>query len=177
MQGLAGYILRRLLLVPLILLVVSIVTFALGRFAPSDYVEIQAGPRARPETIERIKEERGLNDPKFTISFGLGVPPVEFHPDNQYTNWLGNVLQGDLGTSVRYRGAKVEDVILPRLWLTIQYNIVVVILTFLIGLPVGDWAATKRGTWLDPVRDYDSIGPSVDSCARLDPDSAVALRS
>ena len=38
MQGL-GYILRRLLLVPLILFVVSIVTFALGRFAPSDYVD------------------------------------------------------------------------------------------------------------------------------------------
>jgi ABC-type dipeptide/oligopeptide/nickel transport system permease component len=134
-QGLAGYILRRLLLVPLILLVVSIVTFALGRFAPSDYVEIQAGPRARPETIERIKEERGLNDPVY----------------EQYVRYMGNVLQGDFGESVRYRGVPVEDVILPRLWTTLQYNIVVMVLTFAIGIPVGTWAALRRGTWLDPL--------------------------
>jgi len=134
-QGLAGYILRRLLLVPLILFVVSVVTFALGRFAPSDYVEIQAGPRAKPETIERIREERGLNDPVY----------------EQYVRYMGNVLQGDLGTSVRYRGVDVEDVILPRLWTTMQYNIVVMILTFAIGIPVGTWAALRRGTWLDPL--------------------------
>ena len=46
MQGLAGYIVRRLLLAPIILFIVSMATFALGRFAPSDYVEIQAGERA-----------------------------------------------------------------------------------------------------------------------------------
>ena len=44
--GLATYIIRRLLLLPLILLIVSFATFALGRYAPVDYVEIQAGPRA-----------------------------------------------------------------------------------------------------------------------------------
>ena len=63
----------------------SVVTFALGRFAPSDYVEIQAGPRAKPETIERIQEERGLNDPVY----------------EQYVRYMGNVLQG---TSVRACG-------------------------------------------------------------------------
>ncbi len=109
MSGVAIYVLRRLLLVPVILLIVSIVTFALGRLAPSDYVEIQAGSRARPETIERIREERGLNDPI----------PV------QYVRWLGDVLQGDFGESVVYRGAKVNDVIFERLQVTIQYNIVV----------------------------------------------------
>jgi ABC-type dipeptide/oligopeptide/nickel transport system permease component len=44
----------------------------------------------------------------------------------------------------------VEDVILPRLWVTVQYNAVVLILIFGIGIPVGTWAALKRGTWLDP---------------------------
>ena len=135
MQGLASYVLRRLLLVPLILFVVSIVTFALGRYAPSDYVEIQAGPRAKPETIERIREDRGLNDPVY----------------EQYVRYMGNVLQGDFGKSVRYRGVDVEDVILPRLWTTLQYNIVVMVLTFAIGIPVGTWAALRRGTWLDPL--------------------------
>lgn len=135
MQGLAGYVIRRLLLAPLILLFISIVTFSLGRWAPGDYVEIQAGPRASPETIERIKEARGLND---------SVP-------EQYITYMGNFLQGDLGQSVIYRGVDVEDVIFPRIWVSLQYNIVVLILTFSIGIPLGTWAALNRGTWKDPL--------------------------
>ncbi len=134
MQGLAPYVIRRLLWAPVILLAVSFVTFSLGRFGPVDYVRIQAGPRAQPETIERIREERGLNDPVY----------------EQYARYLLNVFQGDFGQSVRYRGVDVEDVILPRLWVTFQYNAIVLILTFGIGIPVGTWAALKRGTWLDP---------------------------
>ena len=133
--GLATYILRRLLLLPVILLIVSFATFALGRYAPVDYVEIQAGPRAQPETIERIREERGLNDPV----------PV------QYVRYLGNVLTGDLGVSTRYQGFPVADVIFPRMWISLQYNVVVLVLTFAIGLPLGTWAALRRGTWRDPL--------------------------
>jgi ABC-type dipeptide/oligopeptide/nickel transport system permease component len=134
-QGVAGYVIRRLLLAPLILLFISVVTFSLGRWAPGDYVDIQAGPRATPETVERIKEARGLNDPVY----------------DQYFRYLRNFVQGDLGTSVIYRGVDVEDVIFPRIWVTLQYNIVVLILTFSIGIPVGIWAAIKRGTWMDPL--------------------------
>lgn len=133
--GLATYIVRRLLLLPVILLIVSFATFSLGRYAPVDYVEIQAGPRASDETIERIREERGLNDPV----------PV------QYVRYLGNVLTGDLGVSTRYQGFPVEDVIFPRMWISLQYNAVVLVLTFAIGLPVGTWAALRRGTWQDPL--------------------------
>jgi ABC-type dipeptide/oligopeptide/nickel transport system permease component len=133
-QGLAGYIIRRLSLVPVILFVVSVVAFSLGRLAPSDYVETYAGGRSRPDIIERIREERGLNDP---------IP-------QQYVRYIGNFVTGDLGESVVYRGQSVEDVIAPRIWVSFQYNIVVLLLTFAIGLPVGTWAAIKRGTWMDP---------------------------
>lgn len=135
MQGIAGYVIRRLLLAPLILLFISAVTFSLGRWAPGDYVDIQAGPRATEEIKERIREERGLNDPVY----------------EQYFRYMGNILQGDLGQSVIYRGQNVEDVIFPRIWVTIQYNIIVLILTFSIGIPLGTWAALKRGTWMDPL--------------------------
>ncbi len=134
MQGLASYVIQRLLWAPVILLAVSMVTFALGRFAPGDYVRVQAGARANPETIERIRHERGLDDPIY----------------EQYSRYLTNFIQGDLGRSVIYRGRDVEDVILPKLWVTLQINTIVLILTFAIGLPVGTWAALKRGTWLDP---------------------------
>ena len=133
--GLATYIIRRLLLLPVILLIVSFATFALGRYAPGDYVEIQAGGRAQPETIERIREERGLNDPV----------PV------QYARYMGNFLTGDLGVSTSPRGFPVEDVIFPRMWISLQYNVVVLVLTFAIGLPLGTWAALHRGTWQDPL--------------------------
>ncbi len=135
MQGLAGYVLRRLLLAPVILFFVSLATFSLGRYAPADYVEIQAGTRAQPETIERIRQERGLNDPVY----------------EQYGRYIWNFVQGDFGQSVRYRGVPVQDVIFPRMWVTVQYNAVVLLLTFAIGIPVGTWAALKRGTWLDPL--------------------------
>ncbi len=134
MRGLAGYVLRRLLLVPVILFAVSVVTFSLGRFAPGDYVRMQAGAQPRAEVIERIKEERGLNDPVY----------------QQYGRYLWHFVQGDFGTSTKYRGVDVEDVIFPRLWVTIQYNIIASVLVFAIGIPLGTWAALKRGTWMDP---------------------------
>ncbi len=132
--GLASYIVRRLAIVPVILLVVSFVTFALGRFAPSDYVSIQAGARASPATIERIRDERGLNDPVYV----------------QYGRYMWDVLHGDFGTSVKPRGVAVSTVILPRLWVTVQINVLVLMFSWLIGIPLGTWAALKRGTWLDP---------------------------
>jgi peptide/nickel transport system permease protein len=132
--GLGSYIVRRLAVIPLILLVVSFVAFCLGRFTPSDYVEIQAGSRAQPETIERIREERGLNDPVIV----------------QYVDYMRDFLRGDFGTSTQYR-LPVEDVILPRLWITLQINIVVITLSWLIAVPLGTWAALRRGTWLDPL--------------------------
>src|SRR2546428_6610593 len=116
--GLAAYVLRRLLLVPVILFVVSIVTFALGRYAPNDYVAIQAGPRARPETIQRIREERGLNDPAY----------------EQYIRDVGAALQGDFGQRVKDRGTDVQDVIFPRLLGTLQYKAVVILLTVAIRI-------------------------------------------
>jgi ABC-type dipeptide/oligopeptide/nickel transport system permease component len=133
--GLASYILRRLAIVPVILLVVSFVTFALGRFAPGDYVSIQAGARANPETIARIEQDRGLNDPVYV----------------QYGRYVWDFLHGDFGTSVKPRGVAVSTIILPRLWVSVQINALVLIFSWLIGIPLGTWAALKRGTWLDPL--------------------------
>ncbi|MEO8457433.1 MAG: ABC transporter permease [Chloroflexota bacterium] len=132
--GLASYIVRRLAIVPIVLVIVSFATFALGRLAPSDYVEIQAGPRASPETIARIQDERGLNDPIY----------------EQYGRYMWDALHGDFGTSVKPRGVSVSKILLPRLWVTVQINVLVLIFTWMIGIPLGTWAALKRGTWLDP---------------------------
>jgi ABC-type dipeptide/oligopeptide/nickel transport system permease component len=135
MQGLAGYIVRRLLWAPVILFAVSLVTFALGRYGPGDPIQILQGQYRDPEVRERVAEELGYNDSFF----------------EQYWRYMKNVLSGDFGTSITYRGQPVEDVLFPRLWVTFQYNIVALVLIFAIGLPAGIWAALRQGTWADPL--------------------------
>jgi peptide/nickel transport system permease protein len=130
-----SYILRRLLWVPFILLTVSLVTFALGRFGPGDPVRVLAGQRADPETIQRIRQERGLDDNFFV----------------QYARYLRGIFRGDLGISFKYYGLPVTEVVLPRLWVTFQYNLAALVLVFALGIPAGVWAATQQGTWRDPL--------------------------
>ena len=134
MQGLASYIIRRLAWAPVILLVVSLATFALGRFGPGDPIQILQGQYRDPEVRERIAEERGYNDNFFV----------------QYGRYVEAFAKGDMGTSLTYRGLPVKDVIFPRLWVTIQYNFVALALIFGIGIPAGIWAALRQGTWMDP---------------------------
>jgi ABC-type dipeptide/oligopeptide/nickel transport system permease component len=134
-QGLASYIVQRLLWAPVILLAVSLATFALGRFGPGDPIQILQGQHRDPETRERIAEELGYHDNFFV----------------QYRRYMEHFLQGDMGTSVTYQGQPVEDVIFPRLWVTLQYNLVSLVLVFAIGLPAGIWAALRQGTWADPL--------------------------
>jgi len=133
-QGLASYIVQRLLWAPVILLAVSLFTFALGRFGPGDPIQILQGQHRDPETRERIAEELGYHDNFFV----------------QYWRYMEHFVQGDMGTSLTYRGQPVDDVIFPRLWVTLQYNLVVLVLTFALGVSAGIWAALRQGTWLDP---------------------------
>ncbi|HJW88449.1 MAG TPA: ABC transporter permease, partial [Dehalococcoidia bacterium] len=135
MQGVLPYIVRRLAWAPFVLLTVSLITFALGRFAPGDPVRILAAQHPNREVIERIKEEQGRDDP--------------FHV--QYLRYFKNLFtEGDFGVSSKYRGLPVSDVVFPRLWVTFQYNLLAFILVFAIGIPVGAWAALRQGTWQDP---------------------------
>jgi len=114
---------------------VSLATFALGRFGPGDPVEILQGQYHDPEVVERIRHERGLDDPFFV----------------QYGRYMRDVLHGDLGTSVAPLGRPVEDIIFDKMWITIQYNLVALVIIFAIGIPVGIWAALRQGTWQDPL--------------------------
>src|SRR3970040_719365 len=123
MEGLASYIVRRLLWAPVILLAVSLATFALRRFGPGD-----------PVQRERIAEELGYHDSFFT----------------QYWRYMEGAVQGDFGEGLSPRGFPVKDVLFPRLWVTFQYNLLALIIIFAVGIPAGIWAALRQGTWMDP---------------------------
>jgi peptide/nickel transport system permease protein len=135
MQGILPFVVRRLVWAPFVLLAVSLATFALGRFGPGDPVATLQGQYHNPEVVERIRHERGLDDPFFV----------------QYGRYMWDALHGDLGTSFTYLGVPVKDIIFDKMWITIQYNLVALVIIFAIGIPAGIWAALRQGTWQDPL--------------------------
>ncbi len=134
MQGILPYIVRRLLWAPFVLVAVSLATFALGRFGPGDPIATLQGQYHDPVVVERIREQRGLDDPFFV----------------QYGRYMWDALHGELGTSTTYLGVAVEDVIFKKMWVTVQYNLLALVIIFAIGLPAGIWAALRQGSWQDP---------------------------
>ncbi len=136
MDGLGGYVLRRLLFLPVTLLIVSFATFYITRWGPGDPVRVAAGAGfSDPEALERVRHK-----------YGLDKPIIE-----QYGVWVRDVtLHGDFGPSYRYRDRTIGEVLGPKIWVSFRLGLYAFILTFLIGIPVGMFAAVKQGTWLDP---------------------------
>jgi peptide/nickel transport system permease protein len=133
-RGILPFLVRRLLFLPFALFIVTLVTFALGRYGPGDPVEVRAGSRADPVVVEQIREDLGLNDP-FLV---------------QYARYMANLFQGDLGDSIARPGFTVSELIGPALWISIQLNLVVLVIVFALGIPIGVFTALRRGTWADP---------------------------
>ncbi|HZP56616.1 MAG TPA: ABC transporter permease [Dehalococcoidia bacterium] len=136
MDGLAAYIVRRLLFLPVALLVVSFATFCITRYGPGDPISVYSGQYRDPEAFDRVRHK-----------YGLDKPVVE-----QYGIWLKDaVLHGDLGPSFRYRDRTIPEIIGPKIWVSVRLGVYAFILTFLIGIPAGILAAVRQGTWLDPL--------------------------
>jgi peptide/nickel transport system permease protein len=121
------YILRRLLAMVVVLLGISVVVFSLVHLVPGDVVSILLGPNTSPQAREALREKFGLNDPL----------PV------QYLRWLGAVLHGDLGTSLR-TGQPVLTSILDRCTITLELSALAMGLALLIGIPAGVLGAVKQ---------------------------------
>ena len=130
----SAYIARRLLWLPFLLLAVSMITFALGRFAPGDPVRIIMGNRYNPERASIIRHELGLDRP--------------FHV--QYADYMWNFAQGDFGESLRFTGQPIRDIILPKMWVSTQLSLVALVISVAGGLPLGFFVAHRQGRWEDP---------------------------
>jgi peptide/nickel transport system permease protein len=126
------YILRRVLIAVPTLILVSVFVFTLQKLLPGDPVLAMAGEDRDPAVIEALREKYRLNDP---------IPM-------QYAYWLGDVLRGDLGMSLR-TNMPVTELILQKLPVTIQLAIMSMVWAVLIGIPMGIISATRKGTWAD----------------------------
>jgi peptide/nickel transport system permease protein len=129
-----AYIVRRLLWTPVLLALAAFFVFFMGTCAPGDPAELRLGPRATPERIEVERARLGLDRP---LLF-------------QYAKYVNGVLKGDFGDSYHYQGRPVLELLLPKLWVSVQLNIAALIVAILIGLPLGFYAAKKQGTGRDP---------------------------
>jgi peptide/nickel transport system permease protein len=128
------YILRRFVLLIPVLFGVSIVIFGLIRMIPGDAAMLAIGvdQRITPEQREAVRRSYGLDQPL----------PV------QYVRWMGHVLQGDLGQSLRTRRPLTEELRL-RLPVTLQLTLMAAILGTIPAVTMGIIAAVKRNSPAD----------------------------
>jgi peptide/nickel transport system permease protein len=130
----AGYILRRLLLVIPTLIGVSILTFVLSRIVPGDPARLAAGAQATPEMYAQIRQEFGLDDPLW----------------KQYWNYVTGIVQGDWGRSILSRRPVLDDL---RVYWPATFELVVVAMTIavIIGVPLGILAAMRADRPTDQI--------------------------
>jgi peptide/nickel transport system permease protein len=127
-----GIFIRRLASAVPILLIVSLMTFSLMHFIPGDPAVAIAGLSASPQQLMQIRHDLGLDEPF------LG----------QLVTWYGGLLHGNLGRSL-LMGQPVLDVMLFRLPVTFALAAYALVLTLVLGLLAGIFAALRQNSWVD----------------------------
>lgn len=131
------YIARRLILLPLLLLGISVVVFLLFQLTPRDPISARFGLRMSSmstETIKQLRQDLGFNDPL----------PV------QYGRYVANLLRGDLGTSINTR-KPVLDEIASRIPATLELAVSAMIIIIALSIPLGVISALNLGKLIDRV--------------------------
>jgi len=128
-----AFILRRLLQAVIVMVTVAFLAFLLFQFV-GDPVLILLGQDATPEQVAALRAALGL-DRSFVVQFG---------------HFLWNAAQGEFGISLR-QGAQVSRLIAERLPATLELALAAAILALLVGIPMGVYAALKRGTFSSQV--------------------------
>src|SRR3954469_2096227 len=141
------YVLRRLLLIPPLLLGVTLVTFVLSHSVPADPVSAHLGQSALldPEIVAAFKREWGLDKP--------------LH--EQYLAYVGNLFQGNLGRSIVSKRPVEEDLAqyLPN---TVLLATAAIVFSAMLGVPLGVISAVKRNAPIDHlVRALSLVGVSM----------------
>jgi oligopeptide transport system permease protein len=134
-----AYIGRRFLWIIPVLFTVSIITFFLMHAVPG-------GPWDRDKRLPAATQER-LN-----AKYGLDQPIII-----QYVTWAGKFVQGDLGPSYRYTDRTVNEIVADGFWTTVQLGIMAFILSVLVGIPLGIFAALGHNRGPDYVSTSVSI--------------------
>jgi peptide/nickel transport system permease protein len=143
------YIIRRLLLLPVIMIGVTLMTFLAYRIIPGDAAILKCQIECTPETIAALRQQYGLDKPPLPISADSDAPFIELHDDSQFGNWLWRIVRhGDLGESFWYQ-TNVTDELARRVPITIELLIFTIVLALGIGVPIGILSAIRPATPAD----------------------------
>ena len=124
-----AFIIRRLFQSLIVMVSVGFISFMLFQYV-GDPVHSMLGVEALPEQIAQLRADLRLDKP-FVV---------------QYWHFLGNAIQGDFGISLR-QGAKVSRLIGERFPATIELSMAAAVLALIVGVPMGVYAALRRGTF------------------------------
>ena len=128
-----AFIVRRILWAIPVLFCIILVTFILSRSIPGGPFD-RAGDKSLPESIrQNLEAKYGLDKPLFA----------------QFSDYMLDVLQGDLGPSFFYRGRTVNQIIGQTFPISLQLGLLSILLAVIIGIPAGTFAALKQNTWID----------------------------
>lgn len=134
------YIIKRLLLLIPILIGITLIVQILISLTPGDPAKMMLGARATPENVEALREEMGLNDP-FWVRYG---------------RYMWNLLHGDLGTSYSTKRPVIDEM-LQRFPYTLKLVCISMLITIVLGIPLGVFAATNQNTWKDNLAMFISL--------------------
>ncbi|CAH0122189.1 Dipeptide transport system permease protein DppB [Paenibacillus sp. CECT 9249] len=125
-------IVKRLINMIPTLLVVATIVFIITRLIPGDPAAVMLGPQASVEDIAKLRDKLGLNEPIIM----------------QYLHYLGDLVRGDLGTSLSYN-QPVLSIIMERFPNTLLLSVCALLIALVIGIPAGIVSATRQYSFLD----------------------------
>jgi ABC-type dipeptide/oligopeptide/nickel transport system permease component len=127
------FLLKRLIGLIFVVLCVTFITFILGFEAPGDPIRTLLGQHFDPIAYANLRHAYGLDLPWY----------------QQYFNFLTGLLHFDFGLSFHYQGRPVLDIIQNSLPVSLELGAWGLLLTVLIGVPIGIFAALRANTWVD----------------------------
>ncbi len=116
-----SYVIRRILQMPVVLLLVTFSLFVIMHSLPGDPIYAMVGESESSldqEAIDQLREDLGLNDPLLV----------------QYLNWMGDLARGDLGRSFRDRAVVTEQIV-DRIPITMQVGLMSLLVAVCVGVP------------------------------------------
>ncbi len=127
------YLARRFAHAVLLLVAISLFSFALLQWAPGNFFDsMRLNPRISSQTVSGMRSEYGIDEP-FVV---------------RYTRWMGSVLRGEMGFSFAY-GTSVGPLLWARARNTLLLTGSATLLAWLLAVPIGIWGAASKGRWSD----------------------------
>lgn len=127
-----AYTMRRLLMLIPVLIGMTLITFSIVHLIPGNPAQVILGETATEEAIQDLEQSMGLNEP-YPVQYGV---------------YVTDLLQGDLGTSLRSK-AEISTEILPRLAATFELTFFAMLFAIFIGVNAGIISAWKQNSWFD----------------------------